>query len=127
MRFIQYLITLVAVATCSNAFSGVLSLSAPLESNDGSYLLRFHDNEKQASEGNRLEIFRNLNGGEYRLILSVPVFKSLSQRVMKNGVYGYKVRWEGGVNFSEPVFVKVDTPSGGGFSRKVGEVKVGSR
>ena len=90
-----------------------LVLSAPAESEDGSYVLQLDasgfDGNSNAGE---LELFRNKDGGDFQRIVSAPLFISVSQLVSQPGVYGYKVRWmseQRSGEFSEPVYVKVST------------------
>ena len=104
---------LLLLACSASAFAGSLTLNAPAESDNGSYILRL------ATEGGRisspsynLELYRNIDGGEYKRLMTVPFFNALSQLVNQNGVYGYKVRVVSGGyvgGFSQPVFVRVQS------------------
>ena len=85
-----------------------LILHAPKQSEDGSYILRLETRGNQRFDS--LELYRCINGGDYDLLITVPVFKSISQMVSQNGTYGYKIRGitsDGYSIVSEPVFVVV--------------------
>lgn len=90
------------------AFGSELVLHAPEQSNDGSYIL--HLEKMSAKRFEKLELYRSINGSEYKLFATVPLFKAISQMVSQNGTYGYKIRGitnDGTSTFSDPVFVKV--------------------
>ncbi|SMF23966.1 hypothetical protein SAMN02745866_01549 [Alteromonadaceae bacterium Bs31] len=103
---------------CVSAYAHDIELSAPANSDDGSYVLRV-DAEQTAfqleQEGKQLEIYRNKDGGEYKRILVGPRFSALSELVREDGTYGYKARWVSLVSkqpvadFSNVVFVEVTT------------------
>lgn len=89
-----------------------LTLSAPALSEDGSYILRLESGGDRHFDS--LELYRSLNGSEYKLLVTVPLFKAISQMVNQNGVYGYKVRGiasDGSSEISDPVFVEVNSKS----------------
>jgi len=114
MRFLLVsLIGVLSAAIAKNTQAEDLVLRAPNVSSDGSYVL--HLEKSKSLEFRYLELFRSVDGGEFELLLDLPLFKSLSQFVRKNGVYGYKVRGvtlEGVGKFSEPVFVSVESITG---------------
>jgi len=115
----QYILLAAVLLLASNFGHGgeQLVLSAPATSEDGSYILSLNSEVFTSRFINgKLELFRNRDGGEFELLVSVPLFKSISQLVSGTGVYGYKVRWaseEGFSEFSEPVFVAVSSRFGG--------------
>lgn len=109
-----------ATAACLGLLSGLpskalaadLVLSAPAKSEDGSYILRLESGN--FSQFDSFELYRSLNGSEYKLLVTVPLFKAISQMVNQNGIYGYKVRGiasDGSSEISEPVFVEVNSKS----------------
>ena len=108
MKAMGYVVLMAALAFAPFSQAGNLVLHAPQQSEDGSYILQL---ETQGSKHfDSLELYRSLDGGEFKLLATVPLFKAISQMVNKNGVYGYKIRGtfsDGSSETSEPIFVKV--------------------
>lgn len=108
MKNMLYMFLLLAVLCAGSVQAGELVLHAPERSNDGSYIL--HMDKPEYARFNRFELYRNIDGSDYQLLATVPLFKAISQLVNQNGRYGYKIRGiteevEG--DFSEPVYVEV--------------------
>jgi|GEM_PF-5161521 len=118
--FYRYFITRACVFLATLAlsnFSSALELQAPKQSEDGSFVLRL-SSEKNA---NKVELYRNKDGGSYQKIADAPCFSAISQIVFDDGIYGYKIRQARSANqisqhlnnqqeyseFSKPVFVQV--------------------
>lgn len=97
-----------------------LVLDAPSQSDDGSFVLRITDSNHQelgaGATQQKLEVYRNKDGGEFRRILVGPRFSALSELVRENGVYGYKVRR---VNKASDSSVRSSAPNSSGFSEPV--------
>src|SRR5690606_18681760 len=99
---------LLAVVCSGSIQAGELVLHAPEHSDDGSYIL--HMDKPEFERFRQFELYRNIDGSDYQLLATVPLFKAISQLVNQNGVYGYKIRGiteEVAGGFSEPVFVEV--------------------
>ncbi len=109
---IRSALTLCILILSFQAVSEELILHAPEHSSDGSYILHLEDQIN--FDFDKLELYRNINGSEYRLLVIAPLFKAISQMVSENGVYGYKIRGIKGSElgeFSEPVYVRVFSKS----------------
>ena len=108
MKALGYVALLAALVFAQFIQAGELVLHAPEKSEDGSYILQLENiGSKHFSS---LELYRSLNGGEYKLLATVPLFKAISQMVNRNGVYGYKIRGmfsDGSSEMSDPIFVEV--------------------
>lgn len=83
-------------------------------SDTGAFIVKLIPDENlEPGFDKQVELYRNKDGGQYRLITSGPLFKAVSQLVNHNGVYGYKVRWKSAgqqdaENFSDEAFVTVN-------------------
>lgn len=97
------------VVVCSGSIqAGELVLHAPEQSDDGSYILQM--DKPEFERFHQFELYRNIDGSDYQLLVTVPLFKAISQLVNQNGVYGYKIRGvteEVAGDFSDPVYVEV--------------------
>ena len=94
----------------SSSFGASVTLEAPNETRDGSFVLKLLN-----SEGiEKVELYRNKDGGKYEKIVDVPCFKYISQVLLEDGIYGYKVRSTELVeqtavtDFSQPVYISVN-------------------
>lgn len=108
MKILGFVVTALVLVVASNAVAGDLVLKAPTYSEDGSYILQLEASKSRHFDS--LELYRSVNGSEYKLLVTVPLFKAISQMVNQNGIYGYKIRGiasDGSSEISEPVFVEV--------------------
>ena len=85
-----------------------LAVSLPSESDNGAFVVKIiAEDSSEAASSPQIELYRNKDGGKYNLIASGPLFKSISQMLNRNGVYGYKVRWKNTNEFSDEAFITV--------------------
>ena len=112
MKKLSLTSVVLALAITGSASASELVLHAPEQSTDGSYIL--HLETASSKHFDKLEFYRCIDGSEFKLLGTLPVFKAISQMVNQNGVYGYKIRGfasDGTSEFSEPVFVNVKSRS----------------
>lgn len=101
---------LLAVFSFPSAYGAPLTLEAPNETRDGSFVLKL-----LSSEGvDKIELYRNKDGGKYEKIADSPCFTFLSQVLLEDGIYGYKVRSKvhkeqiSTADFSQPIYISVN-------------------
>lgn len=115
MKYLKIIVTsaLALFLLSFEAYAEELVLRAPALSKDGSYILRLESESlPEKMKVGQLELYRNFDGGKYKLVARLPLFNSISQLMSQNGVYGYKLRWVSksrASRFSQPVFVSVDS------------------
>lgn len=92
--------------------SAAPSLEIPVESEDATFVVGVDWSATSKLDSQHIELYRNYQGGEFELIAVGQSIQALSQVVLKNGVYGYKLRLQSGHSSveTETSYVEVDSP-----------------
>lgn len=110
------LLSKVALVMCVILLAGksyaAPSLEVPSLSDDATFVVGVDWSLVNTEDQKHIELYRNYQGGEFELIAEGQSIQALSQVVLKNGVYGYKLRIiQSDLAFeSAPAFVEVNSP-----------------